>query len=362
MKLLRAETSRYWLPFRVPFRAGRGTLTTRSGLLLRVFGEGGLSGVGEASPAWWITGESLDRAAAALGDVAAAIRDRASAAAIRGRFLASGDLARRSPAAAAALDCALLDLAARAVAAPIARLFGGEPPAKLSLSTLLIGDSPEDVARDAEQKARAGFAALKLKIGSDGGDDALRVGAVRRGAGHAVELRLDANRAWTSEEAERLFDRIAIHEPAFVEEPLRDASVEAVAALRARSGIRIALDESLRDVATLAAHAAAHGADVVVLKAAAWGGITPAVAAGRRAYALGFEVVATDSIETSVGMAAALQIAASLSKTPRAVGLGGRALLDGDVVRDQDRLPDATSLPLPGPGLGVRLERERGHG
>jgi O-succinylbenzoate synthase len=361
MTLVGADLSRYSLPLRHPLRGPRGATTRRRGLLLRVFGECDHVGIGEASPAYWLGGHSLEEAAAALNDVIA-VAAHTTGASLRERFLVDGALARRAPAAACALDTALLDLEARAAGVAIARLFANDPSGVLAVSRLLSGDDDGAVARAAEEASRAGFAAVKLKVGASPADDARRVAAARNGAGRNVALRLDANRAWSLDDAERFLDLVAPHEPAFVEEPLRDPSPASFAALRKTSGARIALDESVADLAALEAHAAARGADVLVLKAAAWGGITAAVAAGRRARRLGFDVVTTDSIESSVGAAAALQLAAAVSPTPAPVGLGGRAFLDWDVVSDRERLPGGPSVRLPGPGLGVRFERESTNG
>jgi o-succinylbenzoate synthase len=352
--------ARYRLPLRQPLRAPGGLVTSRAGLVLRVVDAHGAVGVGEASPAYWIGVDSVESAAAALSEIAAADGDT-TAAALRERFLDEGVLPCRSPAAACALDTALLDLEGQAAGVPIARLFADEPPRSLAVSVLLTAEGEREIARAAEHASRAGFVAVKLKVGADPLDDARRVAAARRGAGRGIELRLDANRAWSRDDAERFLALVAIHAPTFVEEPLRDPSPHAIAPLRDASGVRIALDESISNVATLEAYAAARGADVLVLKAASWGGITPAVAAGRRALELGLDVVATDSIETSIGMAAALQLAAAVSRAPAAIGLGGRAALEGDAARDRYRVPDGPRVPLPGPGLGVRLDHEALH-
>jgi muconate cycloisomerase/chloromuconate cycloisomerase len=361
MRLVGAEVSRFSLPLRHPLRGPSGAITRRAGSLLRVFGECDRVGIGEASPAYWLGGHSLEQTAAALTDVIG-VAAQATAVSLRERFLVDGALARRSLAAACALDNALLDLEARAAGVPIAHLFADDPAFELAVSRLLSGDDEGAVARAAEEASRAGFAAVKLKVGADTADDARRVAAARHGAGEKVELRLDANRAWSLDEAHRFLDLVAPYGPAFVEEPLRDPSPASFATLRKASGARIALDESLVDGTTLEAHAAVRGAEVFVVKSAAWGGITAAVAAGRHARRLGFDVVATDSIETSVGAAAALQLAAALSPAPAAVGLGGRAFLEGDVVADPDRLPGGPRVRLPGPGLGVRFERESTNG
>lgn len=363
MKIERADVSPFRLPLRTPLQTACGALAERRGFVLRLLDEHGACGVGEASPAHWVGAASIDSVSRSLAEIAAFAAAGASEEALRRRFLDEAPEPKVCRAAAAALDTALLDLAARSDAIPIARRFSAAPASALALSALLSADTEKGLGRAAEEAARCGFATLKLKVGAGSIDaDLRRLRALRLGAGPRTAIRLDANRAWTIADARQFLAAAAPFEPAFVEEPLRDGSAEDLAGLRRTTGARLAIDESLADVSALEAHAEARGAEVAVLKVARLGGITAAVQVGRRAIELGFTVVVTDSIESSIGMAAALHLAASLSLAPEAVGLGGCQQLGGDVVREDDRIARRPVLALPGPGLGVRFDRERARG
>lgn len=355
----RAEIVRRLVPLRHPLATARGTIAARP-ILVLVLRDDECVGLGEASPAEWVGDPPIDDVLEVLFEIASAARGGAIDQELRERFVA--DRAARSPAsrwAAAALDAALLDRDARRAGTSVAAQFTAEPAEEIAVSALLGCRSDADFARDACGQAEAGASALKLKVG--GGSfaaDVQRVAAVRAGAGPALELRLDANRAWTLAEARAFLGAVAEHRPAFVEEPLRDPTLGALAELRRSTDVRIALDESLCDGPALERFAEAGALDVAVLKTGRVGGVTRAIELGRRARGHGLEVVVTDAIETSIGMSAALQVAAALSAKPAAVGLGGARWLAGDVVRPEQRLVPCARTKLPRPGLGMDLAED----
>jgi o-succinylbenzoate synthase len=333
---LRAEFAAFSLALRTPLTTSRGGVTHRSGFLLRLFDEHGLAGLGEASPASWVDGESLEETERSLREL---VRD----------------MDRRdglSAAARCALDTASVDLEARRAGVAACRLLGGSPrPVPL---TALLGERTErDLTREVVQALAAGFRCFKLKVGSDLAGDLARLSRVRRESGRRATIRLDANRAWSFDEARRAFEAFAPFSPEYVEEPLRSGEPAELARLRDDTGIRLAVDESLHDAADLERFAAARSVDVAVLKLARLGGPRPALALARRAGELGVRVVLTDSIDTAVGRAAAIHVASALAPPIGYVGLAGSRLLAADVTGEVSR--DAT-LEAAGPGLGVSLD------
>jgi len=93
----------------------------------------------------------------------------------------------------------------------------------------------------------------------------------------------------------------------------------------------------------------------VVLKLVQVGGLARARASAAAAARLGIPVAVTTALETGVGRAAALHLAASLPGTLRACGVATGHLLAGDVIAEP--LPDAPAMSPPaGAGLGVTLD------
>ncbi|HEX2051094.1 MAG TPA: o-succinylbenzoate synthase [Actinomycetota bacterium] len=175
--------------------------------------------------------------------------------------------------------------------------------------------------------AGSGCTTAKVKVAE--GDDVARVAAVRAALGPRGKLRVDANGAWDVETAARAIDALAEHDLEYVEQPVR--TLEEMARLRRLVDVPLAADESVRTAADPLRVAGLEAADVVVLKAQPLGGVRRALDVARAA---GLPAVVSSALETSVGVAAGVALAAALPELPYACGLGTVALLDGDVVRD----------------------------
>jgi O-succinylbenzoate synthase len=182
-------------------------------------------------------------------------------------------------------------------------------------------------ARAHEIVARSGCTTAKVKVAE--GDDDARVEAVRAALGPSGRIRVDANAAWDVDTAAARIGALARHGLEYVEQPV--ATLEEMATLRRRVDVPLAVDESLRSASDPLRVSALGAADVVVLKAAPLGGVR---AAARIADACGLPVVVSSALETSIGIAAGIALAAALPELPYACGLATVALLRGDVVAE----------------------------
>jgi o-succinylbenzoate synthase len=164
----------------------------------------------------------------------------------------------------------------------------------------------------------SGCSTAKVKVAEPGqslADDEARVEAVRDALGPAGKLRVDANAAWTVDEAVAALTVLSRYDLEYAEQPV--LSLEEMAALRRRVEVRLAADESIRTAADPLRVAGLEAADVVVLKVQPIGGVRACL---RVAAACGLPVVVSSAIETSVGIAAGLALAAALPDLPYACG------------------------------------------
>ena len=196
--------------------------------------------------------------------------------------------------------------------------------------------------------AASGCGTAKVKVAERGQtleDDLARCEAVRDALGPDGRLRVDANGAWDLDAAERAVRALDRFELEYVEQPC--AAVEDLAALRvrlARAGrpVLVAADESIRRAADPYRVVALDAADVAVLKVAPLGGVRAALEVAER---IGLPVVVSSAVETSVGLAAGVALAAALPELPYACGLGTIGLLADDVVTEPLR-PVGGMLPV----------------
>jgi O-succinylbenzoate synthase len=193
----------------------------------------------------------------------------------------------------------------------------------------------------------AGCRTVKIKVAEPGqtlADDIARVAAARAYLGPEGRIRIDANGAWNVDEAEHAIHALAEFDLEYVEQPC--ATVEELALVRSRvkyMGIPIAADESVRKADDPLAVARAGAADILVIKAQPLGGIS----AGLRIVTdARLPVVVSSALETSVGIAMGLHLAAAIPNLEFDCGLGTAALLAADVT-------DAPLVPIDG-ALEVR--------
>jgi o-succinylbenzoate synthase len=179
-----------------------------------------------------------------------------------------------------------------------------------------------------------GCLTAKVKVAEPGQsprDDEARLEAVRSLLGEVGRIRVDANGAWDVDRAARLlpaYDRAA-GGLEYAEQPC--ATVEELAALRRKVHIPIAADESVRRAGDPLRVARLEAADVAVLKVQPLGGVRACL---RIAETIGLPVVVSSALETSVGIAAGVALAAALPELPYACGLATAGLLARDVVTE----------------------------
>lgn len=348
----------YRIPFRAPFATAHGLLTHREGLLLRVETAEGRTGLGELAPPPGF-GRSLTQAVRGLPTVVGRIAGASPADA-----LATMRTAEQTPIPTALLcgiEAALLDLEGQATGRSLAALLAGHHALTIPVNATVGAAQPVPAAQQAAAALAAGFGAVKLKVGisTEITAEVERVAAVREVIGPSVQLRLDANEAWTAETAItciRAFERYA---PEWIEQPVVGNDVAALAAVRRAVRTPIAADEAVTGEAAVRRLLAAGAVDALVVKPPAIGGLATCRQLAALAAASDVRVIVTSSLESGVGIAAAAHLAATLPVPLRACGLATAAHLVSDLLATPLRI-QAGQLHVPdGPGLGVQVDWER---
>jgi o-succinylbenzoate synthase len=205
---------------------------------------------------------------------------------------------------------------------------------------------PEEAAATVSRSF--GCRTAKVKVAEPGqslGDDLARLEAVRAALGPGGRVRVDANGLWSVDEAVRripLLDRAA-GGLEYVEQPCR--TVEELASVRRRVDVPVAADESIRRAEDPYRVRDLDAADVAVLKVQPLGGVRACL---RIAQDIGLPVVVSSALETSIGIAAGVALAAALPELPFACGLATGQLLCDDVVA-HPLLPLDGELPVARP-------------
>ncbi|MFI9591482.1 o-succinylbenzoate synthase [Nonomuraea sp. NPDC052265] len=198
---------------------------------------------------------------------------------------------------------------------------------------------------------RSGCGTAKVKVAEPGqtfADDLARVEAVRDALGPSGRLRVDVNGAWEVDEAVTRLKRLDRFGLEYAEQPC--ATLEELAAVRRAVDVPIAADESIRRAEDPLRVRAAEAADIAVVKVQPLGGVRAAL---RVVESCGLPAVVSSAVETSVGLAAGVALAAALPSLPYACGLGTMSLLAGDVV-DDSLAPVDGWLPVRRPSVNFQ--------
>jgi O-succinylbenzoate synthase len=262
--------------------------------------------------------------------------------------------------------------AAWLAAALEAAWLGWPPPVRrtIAVNAIVPAVSPE---RAAGLVVASGCRTAKVKVADESGSlgaDADRVAAVREALGPGGQVRVDANGRWDVDTA---VTSLGVLDDAaaglqYAEQPC--ATVQELAAVRRRTHVPIAADESIRRAADPLAVARAGAVDVAVVKCTPLGGVRRSLVVadqltGSSGGVRDLRVVVSSALETSVGLAAELALAGALPRLELACGLGTLSLLAADVVRDRTplvdgRLPVPPSPPDPYPeALATCAQRDR---
>jgi O-succinylbenzoate synthase len=202
-----------------------------------------------------------------------------------------------------------------------------------------------DPGRAFEITRAGGCRTAKVKVAEPGqtlGEAEERLRAVRDALGPDGRIRVDANGGWSVDDAVQAIGRLdrAAGGLEYVEQPT--ASVEDLARVRRRVDVPIAADESIRRAEDPYRVRELEAADVAVLKVQPLGGVRACLEIAER---IGLPVVVSSALETSVGIAAGVALAAALPELPYACGLATVQLLTDDVV-DDSLLPVDGALPV----------------
>ncbi len=338
------EYREFSLPLTDALETSRGSIAAREGFLLRLTDDEGGEGVGEATPlpGWTESLEDCERAI-----------ERAQEAIGEEGFEGALETVSGAPAARHGLSLGAVDRAAGGADRPLYRHLGGESVEQVPVNATVGDGSPAETAAAVEEAVADGFSCCKLKAGVGSVErDIRRVERVREAVGPGLELRIDANGAWSRPEANRVVDALK-GEIDLLEQPLAAEELAGHADLRER-GVAVAIDEGLYDRG-IDAIVEAGAADAIVVKPMAVGGVDAATKLAVWARECGIPSIVTTTVDGVVARTAAVHLAAAVPADGErpACGLATADLLESDLAADPVAIEDGEATVPQEPGVGV---------
>ncbi len=362
------------IPLVKPIQHASHTRTETDNLVVRVLLDDGTEGYGEGVPREYVTGETIDSALGLLkqSELPAQMEDchtfHSALTAIEHLRLApvaQDERGCRGNAARCAIEIALLDAFGKHFQHPLSDI------AKLIAHDDLF--EPRDYVRysgaiTSAEGFKARFAAwkmwiynfkqLKIKVGIDGQDDVDRVGAIRRRVGGKMDIRIDANEAWTPENVANRVVELKPFNISCVEQPVPHEQVAVLAEVRREVGVPIMLDESVCSMID-AEHAEENDTcDLFNLRLSKCGGFiaTLRLAQHGRRHKIGYQLGCQIG-ESAILSAAGRHFAASVKDIHYVEGSYDSHLVKEALAKENLTFGWGGWAPaLEGPGLGITID------
>ena len=234
------------IPYKEPFVISLGVIPEATNVVIRVHTNTGLTGTGECAPFVFIVGETQETVFELAKKVGKMLVGR-DPFAIEERLQEIDRAVKGNPTMKSAFDMALYDLLALRANLPLYCLLGGSNNREIHTDmTISIGD-PEKVARDAVEFKKAGFPAIKVKLGTTTREDVARIKAIREAVGPDYPIRIDANQGWDTITAIETLKALESFGIEHCEEPIPHWNNRELVKVRENSPIPIMADESVFD-------------------------------------------------------------------------------------------------------------------
>lgn len=314
MKVTSFKIYRYALPFKSPVLIrGRSQTRLREGIILFLTLDNQWPGFGEIAPLKGLEGREIKEYVNNLKEFAKGLTMREFPDESGGWFRQIESYPF-IPEARFGVEAAFYNAFAHKLQKPLSCLWSNSPSTVVRVNGLLQEEEPlEPTVNDLLKK---GFQSIKVKVGRAVKKDVARVKAAIELVNNRAQIHLDVNQRWSYDEALYFASAIGSEQIEYIEEPFPDAG-KAPEFFR-KTGIAVALDESLLLPDERAAKIRGEGIKAWVLKPTQLGGVRKALALADEAKKKGLQIVASSSFESGIGLFFLIHLAAALGGDCRA--------------------------------------------
>ncbi|MEN8228551.1 MAG: dipeptide epimerase [Bacteroidota bacterium] len=244
--ITKVEIIKLNIPYKEPFVISLGVISEATNVVVRIHTSSGLTGTGECAPFVFIVGETQETVFELAKQVGKLMIGK-DPFAIEDRLLEIDRAVKGNYTMKSAFDMALYDLLAQRANLPLYKLLGGSNNREIFTDMTIGIGSPEKMASDALEFTKAGFPAIKVKLGTTLKEDVARIKAIRDSIGLDYPLRIDANQGWDTITAIQTLKALEPYGIEHCEEPIPHWNNRELVKVRENSPIPIMADESLFD-------------------------------------------------------------------------------------------------------------------
>lgn len=349
------QVYQFSIPFFQPFKTAMVTLSHRKGLLLALQYED-IIAYGEVSPLPGFSKESLTEVTAVLVAnkqlLEQAIQHKEEEQILRILW----DI-HRFPSLSFGLDTLISDLRSKKESNSIHQHLFDSVVAETKANTAIGLGSEYEMIRKTQLAIEEGFSTIKMKVGANIDEEYKALSLIRREF-PSVKLRIDANQAWSSDEAITNLNKIESLGIEYCEQPVIAHDIDALKRVKKATTIQIAADEGVRDTQSAIQLLEGDFCDLLILKPALFGRFRDLKVTKDQADTHGKGVVFTTSFDGIVGRTMTANLASGLGTGNYAHGLATGAFLDEGVFSEME-IQDGKYMFPTKVGLGRSLDFSR---
>ena len=361
MKIQQIEAYHVSIPLEKPYRISYGTITHAHSVIVKVFTDEGLVGLGEADPLPPFTTDTWASVFAVLQHQLGPYllgKDPSNLAAMGVHMdtVLSGNLLAKG-----AIDVAAWDLSGKLLGVPCTRLMGGRMRATIPLLWPFGSARPQDEAPRIRAKMQEGYRTFMIKMGALPIDDEIaRVQAIEDAFGGSLHINVDANQGWDLHQTLAFMEATRGAHLDFVEQPIPGHMLAAQEIIRARATHPISADEGSQTIPQATELLRRNLVDVLSLKISKNGGLSKTWLIGQLARGFNVKCLLNSMIEMGISQAASLQLGAVLPNLlPGGHCYMSTLRMQDDITTFRSQITDAVATVPTTPGLGIDLDEDK---
>lgn len=370
MKITRIKADIIKIPVKNPYVFSHGILKRFSNVLVRIWTDEGIVGIGESSfiPGGGVSEETPESVKPIIDNyLAKAIIDENpfNLELIHKKMDA---IIPRNLIAKSGIDLSLWDIMGKFLNMPVYKLLGGIYESQIIASYTLSIDTPEKMAKQAVFRKQQGYLTLVIKIGRDSEYDIERLRQVREAVGPNIKIRLDANEAYRPDQAIRIIRRMEKYNPEFVEEPVKRWDLDGMARVAHAVDTPISSDESNTSLPSVRKIIEKKAASIINVKISKNGGIYRSKKIAALAEAAGIPIIVGGANTYEIGRQASRHFAISTAQAQMGLGSEGcspasQSKID-DITKKVVKYEDISKMKgyisiSSSPGLGIEIDEDK---
>lgn len=355
MKITKIEVFPVAIPLKKSFETSRAQQTTGKFVIVKVYADEGIIGIGEGDPRPHVTGETLETATHVLKKYISPHLIGENPLDIVRIHEKMDHLIELNPSAKCAVDMAIFDLIAKKYNIPLYSLLGGIVTREICFNAFCGLAEPEEAVQVIKEQINEGAKSIKIKVGMDFSKDLQKVKKLREEVGPELDLIVDANQAWDVYEALRAIIKMKDY-ITVVEQPVCWKDLEGMAKITRKLKVHIMADESVWSAFDTVRVARMNAATMINIKFIKSGGLYEAKKIATISNLYGIKCMVGTTIETSIMAAARAHFAVS-SENVKYLDADTRIYLQEDLAYGL-KTEGKKVLLEDKPGLGVEINDE----